>query len=331
MRSLTYRTGAKSSRREMGGRRVKGSTLVEPTSKPRTTLSETSDPAMRKKVYLMFKNPLRGSYYYLKGARGKCKIGAERSAHGMRWNYYMRRGKCIPRIAPSIFSRSLLVSTGIMRSLRVEREGHLLVARSRKANRERKKRKTINTDERFSPLLRHKSPARRGEKGPGKGRMAEIISISVHPEYRPSYARQPLTAPTVRNHMLKRTAAPSSSRLPKARSIRASSSAARKVPHNQPKNSAARIEKDRIRLSREAKAAKRSLCRSAQKPSAQKARFVVQKASAPKQTKAPRMPASSTMSPQQMKTPRHVGYISSGEKKKAFQLKVTQTDPKPPR
>lgn len=330
MRSLTYRTGARSSRRERRGKRIKGSILVEPTPKRRTSSLETSDPAMRKKVYLMFKNPLRGSYYYLKRAKGRCKIGAERSAHGMRWNYYMRRGKCIPRIAPSIFSRSLLVSTGIMRSLRIEREGLLLRAGSRKKNRDRKGRhKTTHTDERFSSGLRHKSPGRKGEGGSG-AEIAKVIPINVHPEYRLSHVRQPVATPAVRKYVLKRTATSPSSRLPKARSRRVACSTVRGVSHSQPKNSsAARIEGSRMRLSAEAKAAK-SMHRKKKRPAQKTARHAGQKGNVPRQAKTPGMPASSAIS-QQTKTPGHVGYISSGEKRKVVQLKVAQTDPKPPR
>jgi hypothetical protein len=330
MRSLNHRTGAKPYRREK-----KRECLVERRARRESLSASRKDiPGM----YLMFKCPWRGKYYYMKGARGKCKIGAERSAHGIRWNYYLRRGKRIPRIAPPIFSRSLLFTTGILRSMKVEKETSF--SRS-----EVKTRKILNRIDRKKDKLAEpgKSPlpstmpripeAQAPHEGRCSERLAKVVPIVVHPKHLSHGTASPQPAqgsPVTRTYRLKPTMmwrpAPIKADTPKSPSKPAKASAPVKTTPTSENQKTALRELRRMRAAK----AKTTKAEGKKKPNEVKLERNSIKAGlmpTPKQA----VHTTSVTVQDEVRIPRHIGYISSPEKKKAPSLKVAQTDPKPPR
>jgi hypothetical protein len=179
-------------------------------SKPRKARLEYVPPyAVPKhkgpKVFLNYRNPLRAKFYYIKGARGRCKIGAERSAHGIRWNYYMRTRKNIIRIAPKVFSGGIPICSGIMKDMKAEKQRQYrasgFVRAEWKKGESKKERDVQKSVHEKGSVLR--LSGRRSETGNrsqdhlnkvqgslernavhvGTGNLAKIIPIKIHPRF----------------------------------------------------------------------------------------------------------------------------------------------------
>lgn len=327
MRSLNHRTGAKPYRRE----KIKRECLVERRARRESLSASRKDiPGM----YLMFKCPWRGKYYYMKGARGKCKIGAERSAHGIRWNYYLRRGKSIPRIAPPIFSRSLLFTTGVLRSMKVEKETPFSMTeiKIREASKSVDKK-----NDKLQKYMKGTLPSTIKASAPHEGRCSErfakVVPIAVHPKYLSHETRSPQPAqgnPITRTYNLKpaKKWQQSSTKAdnPKSPGKPATAPAPMKTAQTSENQKAALLELRRMQTAK----AKTAKTEGKQRPEAVKLEKESIKAGLMAAPKQPVHHSDATVH-DEIKIPRHIGYISSGEKKKAPRLKVAQTDPKPPR
>lgn len=118
MRCLNHRTGAEPKRAERAGKR---DCLAESISKKPCHGISPRDRKALPNVVLSFKNPLRAGYYYMKQQRGKCKIGAHRSAHGL-LRKYMGGAGMRPR-ASHTQHRPHAISSGKMVSLAAMKEG----------------------------------------------------------------------------------------------------------------------------------------------------------------------------------------------------------------
>jgi len=339
MKGLNFRTGAVSSQRERTSKKIKRPCLVEPKARQRI-LSAGPLPKYKKRLrpFLAWKNPLRANYYYMKNAKGRCKIGAERSAHGIRWNYYMRSGKRIPRIAPPIFSRSLIFSSGILRSMAVERQKPAVMA-DMETSTSKAVREKNSVD--FLRLEMHAAPIRPQSTSPREGKgsetIAKVIPISIHPAHSPKQARvhQP-TAARTRTYRLKRTLMWSSvstkSDNPTSTDRRIVSLSTKRASHTQPKDrTTAWTEERKMRRTAEAKKADRQRGKQRSSASSVKTAKAGQRGNASISAGAPRAQDTSAIALQPTKTAQHVGYIPSPERKRTAQLKVAQTDPESPR
>jgi hypothetical protein len=347
MKRLNSKAGAVPLKRGRAGR-IKRRCLAERLQKKLSSRTEDSRKKELPKVYLSFKNPLRATYYYMKGSRGRCKIGSDRSAHGMRWNYYMRRGRRMLRI-PLAFASLPGVTSGIMRSIKTDgrRTASQDILEGRKCS--SRKERTASERSRTSPKLFWGGAQKTGNKD-NNPRPPSQKAQRIKPEQKVS-ASVPTARATEAGKTRTKVVHLAIPRMERAKSKGESQPPNVSRKHIRPAGRKAQNRQERqvvhaVRTVAPASPCPRSRSRAArQSARAEKAKAVSKRArsakakavsgprsrpvSARSGTPASNNPKVRGIVSRQEKAQRHIGYISSGAKKKGVQLKVAQADANP--